>query len=64
MQKRIWKIDVSSYGFKYVIFVYGEERRVIDYIHSEITGHVKFYSGATEEEVSAARILGLPVYMV
>lgn len=63
IDKRIWRINLNLQGFKYIIFVYGEEHKVRDYVHDELIGYAKSYSGATEEEISAAKILGLPVYM-
>ena len=60
--KRNWMITCQRFGFTYKIFVNATEERLQKYMETEIPEAVK-YTGATEKEVDAARLLGLPVYL-
>ncbi len=49
-------------GFRYKVFVNATEERLRKYMESELPEAVN-YSGATEKEVEAARLLRLPIYL-
>ena len=57
-----WMITCQRFGFTYKIFVNATEERLRKYMETEIPEAVK-YTGATDKEVDAARLLGLPVYL-
>lgn len=62
MYKRHWLISLNTNGFVGKVFVYGTEMETREYIDSEIPGWTGMV-GATDNEVAAARTLGLPVYL-
>ena len=61
-EKRNWKSTCHDFGFKFVIFVNTTEERLHDYIETEIPAATS-YTGATDQEIEAARTLQLPVYL-
>ena len=60
--KRTWIIKCERNGFRYTVFVNSTEERLHKYLESELP-EAKSYTGATEQELEAARILHLPVYL-
>lgn len=61
--KRNWIYWFSMNGFKMTAIINGTEdemRAYLTEINPKGDGH---YSGATDDEVSAAKKLGLPVYL-
>ena len=65
--KRVWLVTFKKNGFVLNIMVEGTETELIDYCNSEIgggdenhTGNYK-YSGATEKEIEAAKLLKMPI---
>lgn len=61
MYTRVWTVKCSENGFSYVVFVRTTEEKLRDYMKTELPNAVS-YCGASEKEISAAKILGLPVY--
>ena len=62
MYRRVWIVNCRRRGFTYKIFVETNEDGLRDYMKSEIPEAVS-YSGATDSEVAAWKLLGLPVYL-
>lgn len=62
MAKRTWIVICERNGFRFDIFVNATEERLRDYMETEIPEAVA-YTGATEQEIEAARLLKLPVYL-
>ena len=60
--KRNWMITCERYGFVYKIFVNATEERLRKYMETELP-EAKGYTGATDEEIEAARILHLSIYL-
>lgn len=60
--KRDWMITCERCGFTYKIFVNCTEERLHDYIETELP-QAKSYTGATDAEIEAARVLHLPIYL-
>ena len=60
--KRTWMITCEKFGFTYKIFLNATDERLHKYIATELPEAVK-YTGATDKEIEAARMLGLPVYL-
>ena len=60
--KRNWIITCEKYGFTYKVFVNATEERLNKYMETELPD-AKRYSGATDQEVEAARVLHLPIYL-
>ena len=69
MYKRYWLVAINKNGFEAKFLVYGTEQELWKYLNSEIgggderhTGNYR-YSGATDKEVEAARLLGIKAYL-
>lgn len=69
MYKRYWLVSFWKNGFEGKMLVYGTEEELWSYLNSEIgggdsqhTGNYR-YSGATEQEVEAARLLKIKAYI-
>ena len=62
MYKRIWGFKIDNRGFESLVLVYGTEEEVQEYMRSEY-GYIPRYSGMTNKEEDAARVLGLKVYL-
>ena len=61
MYERIWKVKCYRNGFTYYVMVRTMEEKLRGYMETELPETVS-YSGATEEEELAAKVLGLSVY--
>lgn len=61
MYERIWKVKCSRNGFTYCILIRTTEERLQKYMLTELPEAVS-YSGATEAEELAAKVLKLPIY--
>ena len=61
MYKRYWLITINRNGFETKALVYGTETEMQEYMTSEC-GNVPAYRGATEEEVEAAKSIGMKAY--
>lgn len=69
MYERYWLVAFWKNGFEGKMLVYGTEEELWDYLNSEIgggderhTGNYS-YSGATDAEVEAARLLKIKAYI-
>ena len=62
MYKRYWLVKRSENGFEMQMMVYGTENELWAYMESEF-GHTLRYSGATDEEVAAAKVLKMKCYL-
>lgn len=62
MYKRTWVFSLVALGFETKLFVYGTEEEVREYMYSEF-GSIPRYSGATEKEVEAAKLLKIKIYL-
>lgn len=62
MYKRYWLVTVTNNGFQSKMLVHGTEQEMWGYMESEI-GYIPAYSGASEREVEAARLLGIKAYL-
>ena len=62
MEKRVWVISCTKNGFTFKILLRTLEESIREYMHTELTGLMTSYSGATEKEIEAGIILGLPIY--
>ena len=60
--KRNWMVTCERHGFKYTVFINATEERLLKYVETELP-EAKAYTGATDAEVEAARILHLPIYL-
>ena len=60
--KRTWIIKCERNGFRYTVFVNATEERLHKYLETELP-EAKSYTGATEQDLEAARTLHLPVYL-
>lgn len=68
MYRRTWIVTITTYGFKSKILFYGSERELWAYLRPDFGGDERTtgnysYSGATEKEIQAAKLLGMPVYI-
>lgn len=63
MYKRYWVCHYQRNGFDFVVFLYGTEQEIWEYMVSEF-GYKLSYSGATDEEVAAGKKLKMKFYMV
>lgn len=69
MYKRYWLVSFWKNGFEGKMLVYGTEEEMWAYLNSEIGGgddrHIGNYSytGATEAEVKAAKLLKIKAYL-
>ena len=61
MYERIWNVKCVKAGFTYRIFIRTTEEKLQGYIETELPDAVS-YSGATEAEELAAKVLKLPIY--
>lgn len=67
--RRYWLVAIDKNGFEAKFLVYGTEQELWKYLNSEIGGgderHTGNYSycGAREEDVKAARTLGIKAYL-
>lgn len=61
MYERVWKVKCSRNGFTYCVMVRTTEEKLQGYMETELP-EVVSYSGATEGEELAAKVLGLPIY--
>lgn len=62
MYERLWKVRVDLNGFEVMVMVRAKEEELKGYLDTEVP-HWTYYSGATEEEVKAARVLGMKFYL-
>lgn len=62
MYERYWLISHIAYGFEMKFLVYGTENDIQSYLANEF-GDVLSYSGATDAEVAAGRVLNMKVYL-
>lgn len=60
--KRTWMVTCERNGFVYKVFVNATEDRLHKYMETELPDATK-YTGATDAEVEAARLLKLPIYL-
>lgn len=60
--KRNWMVTCERNGFRYKIFVNATEERLQKYISTELPEATR-YTGATDNEIEAARLLKLPIYL-
>lgn len=67
--RRYWLVSFWKNGFEGKMLVYGTEEEMWEYLNSEIgggdsrhTGNYS-YSGATEKEIEAAKILRIKAYL-
>lgn len=60
--KMNWMVTCERHGFRYVVFVNSTEERLRGYMKTELPEAIS-YTGATEAEVEAARLLRLPIYL-
>ena len=59
---RNWMITCERNGFRYKVFVNTTEEALRDYMATELPEAVS-YTGATDAEIEAARMLNLPIYL-
>lgn len=69
MYKRYWLVTIDMNGFEAKFLLYGTEQELWSYLNSEIgggdenhTGNYK-YSGASDKDVEAAKMLGIKAYI-
>lgn len=62
MYKRYWLVSINTNGFESKMLVYGTEQEMWSYMESEI-GYIPGYTGATDEEVKAAKMLKIKAYI-
>lgn len=62
MYKRYWMVSLDTNGFQSKFLMYGKETDIQKYMISELGG-ICGYSGATEKEVEAAKILHIKAYI-
>lgn len=62
MMKRNWMVTCERNGFRYKIFVNATEERLQKYMNTELP-EATSYTGATDNEIEAARLLKLPIYL-
>lgn len=62
MYQRVWLVTCERNGFTYKILVDATEKRLIEYMKTELPDS-KRYVGATEKEIEAARDLRMPIYL-
>lgn len=60
--KRNWMVTCERHGFRYVVIVNCTEERLGGYMETELPEAIS-YTGATDSEVEAARVLRLPIYL-
>lgn len=61
MYERVWSVKCSRNGFTYCVMVRTTEEKLRGYMETELPEAVS-YSGATEAEELAAKVLSLPIY--
>ena len=59
--RRIWIVTTKRNGFMFKVLIRATEEKLREYIASELPEAVR-YTGASQEEVSAAEDLGLLIY--
>lgn len=59
---RLWKVRVDLNGFEVMVMVSAREEELKGYLNTELPRWSR-YSGATEEEVKAAKALGMKFYL-
>lgn len=66
MYKRVWMVKVSRGGYDLVLFFEGTEAELRAYLDSELLQYFDtyHYRGANEQEVAAAKSLGMKIYLV
>lgn len=62
MYKRYWTVKFWKNGFEGVMLVYGTEMELWEYLNSELRDGYS-YSGATDSEVRAAKVLKIKIYL-
>lgn len=62
MYERNWRVIASISGFKAILFVYGSEVEMQDYMKSEL-GYIPAYVGASDEMVAQYKAVGGKVYL-
>lgn len=62
MYKRTWVFNILNNGFEMKLLVYGTEEEAQEYMRSEF-GYIPGYSGATEKELEAAKVLRSKTYL-
>lgn len=62
MYKRYWLVKINTNGFESKMLVHGTEQELWSYMESEL-GYIPGYCGATEQEVTAAKMLGIKAYL-
>ena len=62
MYKRYWICYWTKNGFELPIFIYGTENELHEYCESEL-GYMPRYSGATDKEIEAGKVLRMKFYM-
>lgn len=60
--KMNWIVTCERHGFRYVVLVNSTEERLREYMETELPEAIS-YTGATDAEVEAARLLRLPIYL-
>lgn len=60
--KRVWIVTTHVNGFTGKVLVEATETGLRSYLHTEVVGWTN-YSGASEAEVLAAKVLHLPIYI-
>lgn len=63
MYKRNWIYNFSIHGFKMAVIIEGTEDEMRAYLPEINPDGNGYYSGARDEDVAAAKQLGLPVYL-
>lgn len=63
MYKRNWIYKFSMNGFRMAVIIEGTEEEMRAYLPEINPKGDGKYSGATDEDVAAAKKLGLPVYL-
>lgn len=61
--KRYWIVKYNRNGFEFPLFLYGTESEMQDYCQSEF-GYIPAYSGATDSDVQAGKMLRMKFYIV
>lgn len=62
MYTRAWLITVKKNGFTFKVLVSGTEQDMRNYIDSELPDW-KNYVGASENDIKAAQMLDMPIYL-
>ena len=61
MENRVWVVSGINNGFVWKVLIRTTEEKLHGYIETELPTATK-YTGATEKEISAAQLLGMPIY--